>query len=1332
MLQLRRLSAILAALALFAIGASAQSWSLLSPSGTAPAARGFQGTTGVYDPASNRMIVFGGRDTNGNNLNDVWVLTNANGLGGASQWINLIANGDSASPPARSGHSAAYDTANNRMIIFGGCSGSCAPALNDVWVLSNANGLGGAPAWSQLSIGSAPAARTNAAAAYDQTRNQLILFGGQDGSANPCSTFSDVWVLGNANGLGGSPVWMSPQIINGVQLPSGQNAASAVYDAVRGVMTIFGGTGMVNGVCTVSNAAWQLSSNQPGELASLAIWNNITPEGAPGSPSARSFAAGIYDGTGGRMLLFGGADGSGNYLNDVWALSNATGLGSPQWAMLNPTGGPPSARSSQAASFDSSNQRMTIFAGSGASGVLNDSWVLASPGISGLSCSAIAGNPNIVRSAGIAERVGDLVLNCTGGTPTLQGQPIPQYTLQLTLNTNITSRALPEAANLSEALLDIDEPFPASPEPSFAVPVPGAPSQILCTPLGAACLETGTGGAPSPYQTQPNIFAGTQISANSLSWNIPIDPPGVNATRIIRLSNVRANASALGAGSTLSPTMIQATVGIQGSPAVPIASPQQAVAIGQPGTVVTVNASSPISQCVPHNAALFGGSGTAAFDFSTQVQESFLADFKFRNYGTILSGPIFPPQLAEQNVFGFVYSTESGFYSPNLFTTAPTLGLADSGTRIRVEFQGVGSGTHLFVPITVNTQALNCNPLDPSCNLGELQLVQADQNGSSPAGYEPVLATETIGTTPVAEANYSGSFAYAIYEVIKSSPNLVEHAAIPVAVAFSGAIPPAGSVTVETSLAPLSSVTAADPSAPLPRFVDAGTPQPAYAINSCPCTYSLTPSSASIAASGGSGSFAVTTSQQCPIQPASQATFVSITVAGSVVDYWVAPNPLPYPRTALVVVGGQTFTLLQAAATLTFTPSQLKFTSGPVTAPPAQAVNVSGWQGSFIVSVNVPWATVTPSSQQLPATLTVAVSPVGLQPGNYGATITVNVNGSLATYFFQYEVMALPSLVAVPAQLTFSYSGGAPPPSQQLEIYSTSPVVFQASGSGFVSVTPGSGTTTQEVTVSVDPSTLGPGAHSGSVTVTASGVTNSPLVIPITLNVVSTGPQFTSASVVNAASFQGGPLAPGSLFTIFGANLAHSQASTKGLELQTSLDGVSMSIAGISVPLQFVSPGQINAQVPYEVAPGQQPLVVTSNGMSTQLQVTILPSAPGIFLVNGRGAILNQDSSLNSQQNPAVSGSVVQVFFTGQGSVSQPVVSGSPASLTTLSYTSATTTATVGNEAATVTFSGLAPGLIGVGQANVQVPSLPTSDYPLVLTVNGVSSNSVTMAVKTP
>jgi hypothetical protein len=90
--------------------------------------------TAVFDPASNRTIVFGGVNGDSVYFNDVLALTNANGLGGqtAGQWITLIANGAAGSPPARAGHSAVYDSVNNRMIIFGGCPiGSC---FNDVWV----------------------------------------------------------------------------------------------------------------------------------------------------------------------------------------------------------------------------------------------------------------------------------------------------------------------------------------------------------------------------------------------------------------------------------------------------------------------------------------------------------------------------------------------------------------------------------------------------------------------------------------------------------------------------------------------------------------------------------------------------------------------------------------------------------------------------------------------------------------------------------------------------------------------------------------------------------------------------------------------------------------------------------------------------------------------------------------------------------------------------------------------------------------------------------------------------------------------------------------------
>ena len=355
------------------------------------------------------------------------------------------------------------------------------------------------------------------------------------------------------------------------------------------------------------------------------------------------------------------------------------------------------------------------------------------------------------------------------------------------------------------------------------------------------------------------------------------------------------------------------------------------------------------------------------------------------------------------------------------------------------------------------------------------------------------------------------------------------------------------------------------------------------------------------------------------------------------------------------------------------------------------------------------------------------MNPANLTPGNYSATITVFVAGVPESFSVQYSVQGLPSLVPVPAQLTFQFAGGGPPASQQLEIYSTSPVSFQAAGSGFVSVVPANGTTTQNIAVSVDPSNLSVGLHSASLTISATGVTNSPLVVPVTLNVTAIEPAFSS--VVNGASFLTGAIAPGSLFTIFGTNLAQSQSLAPGPGLPQTLSGVSITIGGIPGAVQFVSQSQINAQAPTNVAVGQQSLVLTVNGTPATVPVTIAAAAPGIFQVNGRGAILNQDSSLNTAQNPALAGTVIQVFFTGQGSVTSAVDTGAAAP-STLSTTNATTTATIGTSPATVVFSGLAPGMVGLGQANVTVPALSTNDYPLVLTVNGVASNSGTVAVE--
>jgi hypothetical protein len=774
------------------------------------------------------MIVFGGRDTNGNNLNDVWVLTNANGLGGTAQWINLIANGAAGSPPARSGHSAAYDSVNNIMIIFGGCSGFCIPALNDTWTLSNANGLGGTPVWTELmptfGAGNGPAARTNSAAGYDQSNNRLLIYSGQDGSANPCSTFSDVWLLTNANGLGSNPSgWAESDPLVFSNTPSdtlpGLNGAGSVYDPAGGGLTVFGGKTIVEDVCQATNGVWGVFSNL------FTSFYTLIPEGAAGSPPARSFASLVHDATGGRMLVFGGTNTAGTDLNDVWALSS----GVPIWSKLGPSGMPPAARTGQAAIFDSANQRMTIFAGSNTSGVLNDVWVLTAPGVSPLSCNTNAGSPNIVRAEGIAEQVGDLILNCTGGIPTPLGERIPEYEVTMTLNTNITSRALPEGAKLSEALLTIDEPLPADPVPFSFLTSPGQPPQILCKPLGSTCAETGTGGSPSPYQTQPNVFVGKQTSHKTLQWNVPIDPPGIGITRVIRLTNTRANASGLGVSNTFIPTQLQATVAVQGTAPVPVGGAQQVLGLVQPALDPPVPLSNPIPQCTPHNASLLGRSSTvAAFDFTTQITESYGYVFEYRNYGTFISGLEFPAPLSEQNIPGFEYRTETGFYSPSLFTSTPTLGLADFGTRVHVTFAPVPAGVRLFVPATI-TMTGNYGEGTPS---GQLQLIQADQNGLSSPGYEPVMATAMVGTTPVAEATAVGSSAYATYEILYADPSVTETVTIPVAVAFKNS-PATGQANVTSSLAPLNATATDSATAPVPRFTSIYAAQPAFAIDSC-------------------------------------------------------------------------------------------------------------------------------------------------------------------------------------------------------------------------------------------------------------------------------------------------------------------------------------------------------------------------------------------------------------------------------------------------------------------------------------------------------------------
>lgn len=138
----------------FAVAAHADFWLQLSPTGGPPSAR--ERMCAVYDSSSNRMVVFGGRDSGFNALDQLWVLEHADGLGGAPNWIQLSPTG---TPGGRILHTCVYDATNNLLTLFGGRNASNS-TVGDVWVLSNANGVSGTPTWTQLSpTGTPPSAR---------------------------------------------------------------------------------------------------------------------------------------------------------------------------------------------------------------------------------------------------------------------------------------------------------------------------------------------------------------------------------------------------------------------------------------------------------------------------------------------------------------------------------------------------------------------------------------------------------------------------------------------------------------------------------------------------------------------------------------------------------------------------------------------------------------------------------------------------------------------------------------------------------------------------------------------------------------------------------------------------------------------------------------------------------------------------------------------------------------------------------------------------------------------------------------------------------------------
>ena len=275
-----------------------------------------------------------------------------------------------------------------------------------------------------------------------------------------------------------------------------------------------------------------------------------------------------------------------------------------------------------------------------------------------------------------------------------------------------------------------------------------------------------------------------------------------------------------------------------------------------------------------------------------------------------------------------------------------------------------------------------------------------------------------------------------------------------------------------------------------------------------------------------------------------------------------------------------------------------------------------------------------------------------------------------------------------------------------------------------------------------------PIAADGGILASVSGALGSSAATPEAIS-FHLGPAESAATnaLVSAANPLGGnAVAPGSIVSLYGSDLASQVAlPDPGPTMPFMLGGVTATMGGVSVPLFYVSPGQLNFQVPLFTLTGQASttLTITHGDSKSSFTMLLKPYAPALFTTNQAGTgqastLIAGTASLAAPMGafpgsrPSRIGEYIEIYATGLGDVSNRTALGAASSGEPLARTLASPTVTIGGVTAEVTFAGLAPGYAGLYQINARIPEgAPTGvDVPIVLTIGGIASNTATIAVE--